>query len=68
MKPKWWNKPVTWGDSFKAAGVGMLISAIMWGVMVGIGEIESRRDAKRTKEWREALLQEEKRMQEKKGE
>ena len=68
MKPKWWDKPVTWGDSFKAAGIGMLISAIMWGVMVGIGELESRKSAERTKEWRKALLEEEKRMKEKKGE
>lgn len=59
--PKWWNKPVTWGDSFKAGGIGLAISALAYGAMIGISAIQSHKEAKKLKEWREAARQQEER-------
>lgn len=59
--PSWWNRPVTVGDCLKGSGLCFAVSALGFGVMIGIGAIQSRKEEKRIREWREALRQQEER-------
>lgn len=50
-KPKWWDVPITWGDSAKmsliGAGVGLAINAV---VFVVIPYVNKKREQKRLEE------------------
>lgn len=46
-KPKWWDVPITWGDSCKAsligAGIGLALNAAIFGIPYVKRKIEEKR-------------------------
>lgn len=40
--PKWWNKPITWGDSVKASLVGVALTGVVYGGLAIMVKVATR--------------------------
>ena len=53
-KPKWWDVPITWGDSAKmsliGAGVGLAVNVVIFGIPYVKRKIEEKRLEKEERE------------------